>query len=279
MLYLAEVKKQKKRFLAGSGMELDLLAFQDKNYRWRALSREEKIPAEEAKVFGDGALVIVYLDANQQIQGTLEPAGRRIATVLQNFSAILDRSKNQEEKIEEWKQSLSLQIKELNRREWEMKARLEQLEQMEQEFKRLEQQYQASQKIVAHQRLGTILQQAGLVSAEQLQMALKDQTRYSSVRIGEILALRGWLKQETADFFAHQWMELQQHNQEQPLGYYLKEAALLDEEQIGKLLVEQKQFKLQLGALAVRKGWLQNKTLDFFLKHLALSRVQNKHGL
>jgi chromosome segregation ATPase len=60
--------------------------------------------------------------------------------MLQNFSRLLEKSKNQEEEIEQWKQSLTYQSQELNRREMEMESRLEQMQAMEEDFERLEQQ-------------------------------------------------------------------------------------------------------------------------------------------
>lgn len=49
-------------------------------------------------------------------------------------------------------------------------------------------------------KLGTVLQQADLVSSTQVKIALREQAQFKNKRIGEILARRGWLKQETADF-------------------------------------------------------------------------------
>ena len=117
--------------------------------------------------------------------------------------------------------------------------------------------------------LGQVLQQADLVSAAQIEVALQDQSFYQ-LPIGEILALRGWVKQETADFFAQQWSTVLRKPRTQPLGYYLQAAALLDEQQIDLLLSEQKhgQTWIRLGALVVFKGWLKQTTIDFFLKHL-----------
>jgi hypothetical protein len=120
--------------------------------------------------------------------------------------------------------------------------------------------------------LGNILQEADLVSASQIELALQDRTCYQDLRIGEILALRGWLKQETADFFVQQWPALLQQKQQMPLGYYLRAAGLLDEEQIRLLLSEQGRIGLRLGALAVLKGWLKPATLEFFLKYLCPDR-------
>ena len=117
--------------------------------------------------------------------------------------------------------------------------------------------------------LGKVLQQADLVSAAQIEVALQDQS-FSQLPIGEILALRGWVKQETADFFAQQWSTVLKQPRKQPLGYYLQAAALLDEQQIDTILSEQKhgQTWIRFGALVVFKGWLKQTTIDFFLKHL-----------
>ncbi|OKH17722.1 hypothetical protein NIES593_22870 [Hydrococcus rivularis NIES-593] len=120
--------------------------------------------------------------------------------------------------------------------------------------------------------LGNILQEADLVSASQIELALQDQTCYRDLRIGEILALRGWLKQETADFFVEQWPALLQQKRQMPLGYYLRAAGLLDEQQLRLLLSEQGRIGLRLGALAVLKGWLKPTTLEFFLKYLCPDR-------
>ena len=118
------------------------------------------------------------------------------------------------------------------------------------------------------QLLGTVLEQADLVSGAQIKIALLDQSQRNQLRIGEILALRGWLKPETADFFVEQWPTLLEQEPQQPLGYYLKKAALLDGEQINQILAEQGKIGWRFGELAVLKGWLKPTTLYFFLKHL-----------
>jgi hypothetical protein len=120
--------------------------------------------------------------------------------------------------------------------------------------------------------LGEILQQAGLVSAAQVDVALREQEYFSDMRLGEILASHGWLKQETVDFFAQRWPHLSTQKQVQKLGYYLLAAGLLDEQQINAILKEQWQTGLRLGALAVLKGWMKQQTLDFFLKNLVAQR-------
>lgn len=142
MLYLAEVQKQKTGPFGGSKTELKLLACQRTDQSWSAVPGDEVVPADEANGFSPGALVIVNLGNNRQVQGEIEPAAGRLARDLQNFSRLLEKAKSQEEEIEQWKQSLTYQSQELNRREMEIEARLEQMQAMDEDFQRLEQQRQ-----------------------------------------------------------------------------------------------------------------------------------------
>ncbi|MBE9166471.1 hypothetical protein IQ238_02605 [Pleurocapsales cyanobacterium LEGE 06147] len=140
MLYLAEVQKQSKGFMGGSETKLKLLACQRNDRSWSIVPGNELIGAEEASNFGDGSLVIVNLSTNRQIQGEPESASKRVIGILQGFSRLLEKTKNQEDEIGQWKESLTIQSEELSRREMEMENRLERLEQMEEEYKQLEQQ-------------------------------------------------------------------------------------------------------------------------------------------
>lgn len=142
MLYLAEVQKQKLGFMGGSETKLRLLACQHNDQSWSVVPGNELINAEEASNFGEGALIVVNLGTNRQLQGNIELASKRVVSILQGFSRLLEKTKNQEEEIEQWKESLTIQSEELSRREIEMETRLEQLEQMEQEYQQLEQQRQ-----------------------------------------------------------------------------------------------------------------------------------------
>ena len=118
-------------------------------------------------------------------------------------------------------------------------------------------------------RLGEILQSAALISAAQLEVAVHNQHQADNILLGEILALHGWIKQDTADFFAEQWPKLvQQIYRQQRIGDYLKSAALLNETQINSILKEQWQTGVKFGNLAVVKGWLKPATVDFFLTYL-----------
>ncbi|HEY9768904.1 MAG TPA: hypothetical protein V6C71_10480 [Coleofasciculaceae cyanobacterium] len=59
-------------------------------------------------------------------------------------------------------------------------------------------------KFVTFKPIGEILQEADLITSPQLEVALRDQNYYQDMRLGEILALRGWIKQDTADFFVQE---------------------------------------------------------------------------
>ena len=117
-------------------------------------------------------------------------------------------------------------------------------------------------------RLGEILQEAELVSAAQVEVALYNQEQRVGLLLGEILALHGWIQQDTADFFAEQWPRLINQMDRKRLGEYLRAAALLDEAQIEVILKEQWQTGIKFGTSAVLKGWLKPETIDFFLAYL-----------
>lgn len=116
--------------------------------------------------------------------------------------------------------------------------------------------------------LGEILQQAALISPQQVQLALKEQQDHADLKIGEILALHGWIAQDTANFFAQQWLDILKTPRCQPIGYYLQQASLLNEQQVQRILIEQRKMNLPFGELAVLDGFLKPQTRDFFLEQL-----------
>ena len=117
--------------------------------------------------------------------------------------------------------------------------------------------------------LGQILVEAGLISMSQIELALKEQ-KQTNLKIGEILTLHGWIKQETADFFAEEWKGLLLEQQKKPLIYYFQKAALLDQKQINELIRLQnlKQKKVRFHNLAVEQKYLKQVTVDFFVTNL-----------
>lgn len=141
MLYLAEVVQ--KRGLMSSKGELKLLACQ-KGEQWNAVTNEEPIVTDEVSNHKDGALVFVDLlgsGSDRKIKRIQEGA-RQVVSLLQTYSRQQEKSKSQEEEIQQWMESLTFQSQELNRREMELEARREQVEQLEQDLKNLDGQRQ-----------------------------------------------------------------------------------------------------------------------------------------
>lgn len=118
--------------------------------------------------------------------------------------------------------------------------------------------------------IGKLLQNAGLISKEQLEIALGVQSQHAQMRLGEILALQEVIEVQTIDFFVD---NLQKNRQKGdfPIGYYFKQAYLLNDEQIEIILTEQKNNQLKFGDIAVRRGWLRQATVDFFLNELTVN--------
>ena len=141
MLYLAEIQKQNKGFMGGVDTKLKLIACRRNDSSWSTVNNES-IEIDSSHDFGNGALVTVELDVNRKLQGKIEPASSKILTILKNFSRLLEKTQDQEQEIEQWRESLAIQSEELSRRQLEMETRLEQVEQMEQEFQQFEQQKQ-----------------------------------------------------------------------------------------------------------------------------------------
>ena len=131
----------------------------------------------------------------------------------------------------------------------------------------------------AKKPLGQLLSEAGLISAQQIELALKEQiTNDKNTKIGEIFASRGWIKQETADFFVEQWYKLVEQKQKQPLVYYLQQAALLDEDQIEDILEIQSKSakKVRFHHVALHKGLIEKETIDFFIRNLLAPRQKQQ---
>jgi hypothetical protein len=116
--------------------------------------------------------------------------------------------------------------------------------------------------------LGYLLRQAGLITESQVMTALEaQQTVQRHLRIGEIIAHYGWLQPETIDFFAEYLPQISSLPQ-QPIGQYLKQAKLLNDEQIEDILVTQQQTSLRFGEVAVEKGWVKPETITLILHYV-----------
>ena len=125
--------------MGGVETKLKLIACQRNDRSWSFVN-SEFVTTDRADTPGEGALVVLDLGVNRQIQGSIESASQTIVNVLKNFSRLLEKTKNQEQEIGQWKESLTIQSEELSRQKIEMETRLEQVEQMEEEFQQFEHQ-------------------------------------------------------------------------------------------------------------------------------------------
>ena len=187
MLYLAEIQKQSKKFMGGVETNLKLIACRRNDFSWGVVNNES-IDTDSSHDFGNGTLVAVNLDNNRKLEGKIELASPKILTILKNFSRLLEKTKDQEQEIEQWRESLAIQSEELSRRQLEMETRLEQVEQMEEEFEQLEQQ---KQKIIAAKA------EAEKIKAEFEAKSVELEGAWSQLR-GQQLTLEEQLKQAKA---------------------------------------------------------------------------------
>ena len=119
--------------------------------------------------------------------------------------------------------------------------------------------------------LGQLLQEADLLSYEQVEMILAAQAQQKYRKFGELVVEQGWLQRSTLDFFAEQFPQLHRKSAKQPLGEYLKAAALLDEKQIHDILWEQSQYGRRFGEIAVNRGWVPQGTVSLLLRNMNMA--------
>jgi exopolysaccharide biosynthesis WecB/TagA/CpsF family protein len=113
--------------------------------------------------------------------------------------------------------------------------------------------------------LGEILQQAGLLSPQNIRQALKIQEQQRNYRFGEILIQQGYLPAETINFFINDLPRLVHSEDKLRLGDYLNHAGLLQGEQITEILQQQSLTRRKFGELITQNGWVSPKTLNWFV--------------
>jgi N-acetylglucosaminyldiphosphoundecaprenol N-acetyl-beta-D-mannosaminyltransferase len=113
--------------------------------------------------------------------------------------------------------------------------------------------------------LGEILQQAGLLSPQLIRQTLNIQKQCQDHRFGEILINEGYLPSTTINFFVNDLPQLLHSQQKLRLGDYFNHAGLLLPEQIAETLQQQSLTQRKFGEIITQKGWVQPKTLDWFV--------------
>jgi exopolysaccharide biosynthesis WecB/TagA/CpsF family protein len=116
--------------------------------------------------------------------------------------------------------------------------------------------------------LGELLQQAGLLSPQEVRYFLRLQEQHHQYRFGEILVEQQRLRQTTINFFVNDFPQLvktQDLAYNLRLGDYLDYAGLLDRHQIQTILRLQSQTSQKFGQIILEQGLINPRTLDWFV--------------
>lgn len=134
MLYLAQVEINPN----SAEIQLQVLARQESEYVWLVDNSQTLFLTKESSL-SEGVLVLVEIGQDHQIV-SIQDAKEWILSVLQQHltkNAINPQFiKTEQSKVEKWRQEITAQNLELNRRALEIETRREQLQELEQELKR-----------------------------------------------------------------------------------------------------------------------------------------------
>lgn len=137
MLHLAQVQQNQ----ISDEPELRILATQESESSWVLLTKEEILPSPHSKGLSEGLLVLVETNdhGDQKDITNIRSAKNWVLDFVEKYLTlgITPSFLQQEaERVEEWRQELTLQSQDLGRRQWEMEARREQIQALEEEIKR-----------------------------------------------------------------------------------------------------------------------------------------------
>jgi len=134
MLYLAQVEINPD----SEKIQFQVLARQESEYVWSVDNSQTILLTKESSLCA-GVLVLVEIEQGQQIV-SIQEAKEWILSILQQHltkNAINPQFiKTEQSKVEKWRQEITAQNLELNRRALEIETRREQLQELEQELKR-----------------------------------------------------------------------------------------------------------------------------------------------
>ena len=140
MLNLAQVQKNS----TSNDLELQILAYQIDDGVWKFDNSTVLHPADTASL-AEGTLVLLERSSDNRINN-IQPAKDWILSLLQKHfkQGQIDHQlvAAEQSKIEQWRQEITVQNLELNRRFLEIETRREQLQELEQSLKKDRQQLQ-----------------------------------------------------------------------------------------------------------------------------------------
>ncbi len=133
MLYLAQVQKK----LPGK-VELRLLAHQQAPHKWQLDDQGKIVCVIQEIALPEGVLVLLELSPQGEML-SIQDATAWVLDVVKTYltSGVTPASlKTETDRSEQWRQSLTLQNQDLARRSLEVEARREQIQALEESFKR-----------------------------------------------------------------------------------------------------------------------------------------------
>lgn len=115
-------------------------------------------------------------------------------------------------------------------------------------------------------RIGQLLEEAGLLTREQVQKILSIKQQFPQKRFGEIVVQEGWLTSQTVDFFAD-LLTGSFNNCNWPMSRYLQRSGLFNEPELTTLSQKAKSQNIPIGEIAIREGLIKSNTLDVILEY------------
>lgn len=134
MLCLAQVETKESVDQA----ELRIIARQRSEYAWAIVNEQDTLPCVKATQYAQGALVLLRLSDTREVL-EISDAKEWLLDIIRTLliTGITPQFLQEEfERTEQWRQTLTLQSQDLDRRALELEARREQLEQLEENLKR-----------------------------------------------------------------------------------------------------------------------------------------------
>lgn len=134
MLYLAQVQKQK----LPEQLELRLLAYQQTIYKWEVDEQEKIVSVTKETSLQEGILVLIELSPKGELLSIQDATSWVLDLVTTYLTSGVTPAflKAEADRSEQWRQSLTLQNQDLSRRSLEVEARREQIQALEESFKR-----------------------------------------------------------------------------------------------------------------------------------------------
>jgi response regulator RpfG family c-di-GMP phosphodiesterase len=134
ILYLAQVEKNK-----NSGqLELKLLAYQQNPILWNVLTKSEVLNVPNIKNVKDKMLVLAEINDDKKVINITDAQSWVIKLVQEYLTVGMtpEMLKTEVENLEEWRRDLTLQSQNLAIKIMELKARTEQIQELEEKLKK-----------------------------------------------------------------------------------------------------------------------------------------------